>query len=330
MDPADYKDRRFLRWISQGRLAGWQFFFDRKNYKETKFFNVRKFGGIDGAYEEAIRYREEFLRTAGELGVLDGDEDAERFAPPLILKLSPRNSSGIVGVSRSIRQRDDRPRPEEYWVANVKSPEGIQKQKRFSIPKHGEKEALSLAIRTRREYEENVLSTFTEARHRKLIRRHIDELDTLLEWVSELEDSSDVFFFLGTINNPVLENTQKESMLNVRIGQRQFRTAVLKYWNHQCAITQASVFLTASHIKPWKSSNDSERLDVFNGLALSPVYDRAFDAGYITFNNHGTILISEKLRGNAKELGISGNERIRNLNFRHRKYLAYHREVVYE
>jgi predicted restriction endonuclease len=326
MDLSKYKDRLYLKWIKQRNLSGWQFAFERLSYHETKFFNVNKYGGADGAYKAALQYRNEFLEAAGELGVL---HENARYVAPLVLKLSPRNTSGIVGVSRSYREREDRKSPEEYWVANFQNSEGKNKQRKYSIHQYGEKGALKLAIERRKQFEEEVLSRLPDTFSNQEIKQHIDELGTLLEWIDELEDDSEVFFFLGTINNPLLNSTQKQDMLNVRIGQRRFRKNVLDYWGHRCAVSNAKTFLNAGHIKPWKNSDDSERLDVFNGLALSPVYDRAFDVGLITFDAEGRIVVAELLKPDIENLAITGNEQISGLTFRHQKYLEYHRNEVY-
>ena len=40
--------------------------------------------------------------------------------------------------------------------------------------------------------------------------------------------------------------------------------------------------LVARHIKPWKDSTSTERLDLRNGLAACPSHDVAFDTGLIT------------------------------------------------
>ena len=90
------------------------------------------------------------------------------------------------------------------------------------------------------------------------------------------------------------------------------------------------MFLTAGHIKPWREANDKERLDKYNGLLLSPVYDKAFDLGYISFENCGTILISKKLLEDAKQLGISGKEKIENINPLSHKYLEFHRNNIFK
>lgn len=67
--------------------------------------------------------------------------------------------------------------------------------------------------------------------------------------------------------------TEVERMVVQRIGQDQFRTGLLEYWEGRCAITGLGIasLLRASHIKPWsKCATDAERLDVYNGLLLAP------------------------------------------------------------
>ena len=85
--------------------------------------------------------------------------------------------------------------------------------------------------------------------------------------------------------------------------------------------------LIASHIKPWKDSTNTERLDVFNGLLLIPNLDKAFDSGLITFDNNGKIKISSKLV-DPEKLGIKTDQNIL-LDDQHKKYLKFHRENVY-
>jgi 5-methylcytosine-specific restriction protein A len=89
--------------------------------------------------------------------------------------------------------------------------------------------------------------------------------------------------------------------------------------------------LRASHIKPWRDSNNFERLDPYNGLPLAPGYDAAFDEGFITFNSIGGIVISEHLSSkHLLQLGISRNARIEKLGPRQLAYLEYHRAEVFE
>lgn len=329
IDLAKYPDRRNLKRINNPSYPGWQFATELKGLEETKFFSDSKFGSTDKAYEAAIAYRDDFIKAATELGVMGAGVISGPREVPVDLTLSARNTSGIIGVSRSYRKREDRKSPDISWVSNYKE-NGIEKQKRFTVSKLGEKQALYDAISFRRDYIQKATLNIENEGKRRLVESHIDELNGLLEYVAELHDDSDVFFFLGTINNPLLGNTDKQNMLNVRIGQRRFRKNVLDYWKHKCAVTGASVFLTAGHIKPWAMSSNVERLDVFNGLALTPVYDKAFDTGYITFDNNGLIVISSKLNEDAENLGLTGREKIDGLTFLHQKYLSYHRSEVFK
>jgi predicted restriction endonuclease len=134
---------------------------------------------------------------------------------------------------------------------------------------------------------------------------------------------------MSTINSSTISPTEKQDILAIRIGQARFRKLVSAFWHGRCAITGSTQFLTAGHIKPWSESSDVERLDPFNGLALSPVYDKAFDIGLITFENIGQIRVSPLLMLNAPLLGITGRERITGLSPRHFPYLEYHRSKCF-
>lgn len=67
--------------------------------------------------------------------------------------------------------------------------------------------------------------------------------------------------------------------------QRAFANAVKKNYGYRCAVTGISSveFLVASHIVPW-AVDQSIRLDPGNGICLSTLVDRAFDAGFITID----------------------------------------------
>ncbi len=326
MDDEEFPDRKYLKRLDRGNEHRWQFQFERDPIKESKNFSDSKYGSKALSYQAAKDYRDQFLKSAFDLGILDPNDPSLRHSIPLVLALSPRNTSGIVGVSREHRERKDRKAPEMNWVANYQDETGKNKQKSFPITRLGEKEALFRAVTFRRDFVARIAEGTTNAIKREYVEKHLQELNALLEYIAALEEDADVFFFLGTINNPLLSSTTKQEMLNVRIGQQRFRKLVLDMWGHRCAITGASQFITASHIKPWSVSDNSERLDPFNGLALSPVYDKAFDVGLISFDDEGKILISNRLAKDAPLLGISGQEHIKELNFLHKKYLSYHRQ----
>lgn len=323
-----YPDRKFIKRSNQPKYMGWQFSYERPELYETKFFNDKKYGGIDGAYVAAKEYRDEFLEVAKELGVYDENSSRTKLLP-VNIKLSPRNTSGIVGVCRSVSQREDRKKAEITWRAGYQNSKGQNRQKGYSVQGLGEKTAFYEAIKYRRNFLLSVYDTLDNDVAKGILEEHIEEFDAILEYASELVDDSDVFFFLGALNNPYLESTSKKEMLDIRVGQYRFRKLVMSYWENKCAVTGIRHFLTAGHIKPWRDSDNAERLDVFNGLSLSPVYDKAFDKGLISFGNDGQIIISKKLEAEASLLGISPADKLSGkLNFLHQKYLTWHRERI--
>ena len=91
--------------------------------------------------------------------------------------------------------------------------------------------------------------------------------------------------------------TSAAALVKIRIGQQKFRTDVLAACGNSCGVLNIPfpALLRASHIKPWAVSNDNERLDPNNGIALSAHLDVLFDQGLISFQAGGLILISSKL-----------------------------------
>lgn len=130
------------------------------------------------------------------------------------------------------------------------------------------------------------------------------------------------------ISNKTISITEKQNLTLSRIGQGKFRNQLIEYWDG-CSVTNLKKvnLLTASHIKPWSKSNNIERLDLNNGLLLTPNYDKLFDKGYINFNNNGFIVISKYLNLKDQEiLNIDPNSKIERLNNYHKEYLNYHFE----
>lgn len=127
--------------------------------------------------------------------------------------------------------------------------------------------------------------------------------------------------------------TEAERLVVQRVGQNLFRQALLDYWRGQCAVTGLAVpeLLRASHIKPWaKCATDNERLDVFNGLLLAPHIDALFDGGWISFADHGGVLVSKALSDKAcEQLGVLRQWVVQRLTGGHRAYLDHHRQQVF-
>lgn len=123
-------------------------------------------------------------------------------------------------------------------------------------------------------------------------------------------------------------STTKEQLLLARVGQGQFRQGVLEMWSDCCCVTGSRLAVRASHIKPWRSCSDEERLDVNNGLPLVATLDALFDAHLISFDISGRIIISSQIPEHEQNcLGITGDMRLRNsLSEVAELYMQTHRE----
>lgn len=127
--------------------------------------------------------------------------------------------------------------------------------------------------------------------------------------------------------------TERKGLVTSRIGQGAYRKRIIHRWEYKCAVTGFDKLevLIASHIVPWSKSTDSERIDIHNGLLLSPTYDALFDKHLISFENDGKIILSNKIETDAfAKIGIDGKERINNLSEYNNIYLDKHRALFNE
>ena len=122
----------------------------------------------------------------------------------------------------------------------------------------------------------------------------------------------------------------------VRVGQKFFRTAVLSTYREQCCITGLSLptLLVASHIIPW-SHDKRNRMNPRNGLLLSALHDKAFDAGIITLNDDMTVRVSRVVNDNAffssSIASYDGHPISLPEKFGpDREFLRYHRERIFQ
>ncbi|MFT5297939.1 MAG: hypothetical protein ACI92X_002088 [Dokdonia sp.] len=128
-----------------------------------------------------------------------------------------------------------------------------------------------------------------------------------------------------------LSETDRIILIKARKGQGIYRDSLIKLWG-ACAITGCDnkSILRASHIKPWKSSNNKDRLNRFNGLLLTANFDLLFDQGLITFCNQGNIIISSNLdQKTQKILGVNLDISI-DLAQEHFPFLEFHRSEVFQ
>lgn len=127
--------------------------------------------------------------------------------------------------------------------------------------------------------------------------------------------------------------TERRGLVTSRVGQGYYKSRLLDKWNSKCSVTGVGItkILIGSHIVPWRDSNDDERLDVDNGILLTPNLDGLFDKYLITFDDNGKIVFSKKLDINELTiLGINNEMKISSVNSRMKNYLKRHREKFYE
>ncbi|MGN6242137.1 MAG: HNH endonuclease [Motilibacteraceae bacterium] len=134
----------------------------------------------------------------------------------------------------------------------------------------------------------------------------------------------------GLLGRTDLDATQRRQLVNARAGQGLFRNNV-RLNERACRVTGVSQphHLRASHIKPWRASDDVERLHGCNGLLLAPHVDHLFDRGFISFDDDGQLMISPALEGDvvtAWKLQVPAN--VGAFNVDQKYFLAYHRGHV--
>lgn len=157
----------------------------------------------------------------------------------------------------------------------------------------------------------------------------------LSDWLIEQLDSYqlDQVQDLNAVKNDktVKDETERGRLMQARLGQGKFRQDLIALYKH-CILTGITTLdlLIASHIKPWRQSNNQERLDKHNGLLLASHIDRLFDKGYISFDKNGNLLISPQLPlEDQQKLGIKKEMSIQ-VSDQTMKYMAAHREHIYK
>lgn len=147
--------------------------------------------------------------------------------------------------------------------------------------------------------------------------------------ISELALTNDL---RAIISQKTWDSTTVQALVDARVGQGKFRADVLQLWNRRCAVTGSTTIdaIRASHIKPWRDSTNKERLDSTNGLPLVASLDALFDAGLISFEDSGRMLVSSKLSPSEREIyGIVGKTLTTKPLSKTATYLLYHRTTLY-
>lgn len=163
----------------------------------------------------------------------------------------------------------------------------------------------------------------------KLTKEIGERIGELANIKNQFTSNEDRFVDQSDFKTP--DKTSRRGLVTSRVGQGEYRQRILRRWKNKCAVTGSGVkeILIASHIVPWRDSNNQERLDVDNGILLSPVFDALFDRHLISFGDDGKIIISSSVKlSDLKNLGILGNEYITGLTDGNKKYLQRHRKKL--
>jgi len=139
---------------------------------------------------------------------------------------------------------------------------------------------------------------------------------------------------LELVPSNVEPKSKNGDIKDARLGQGKYREQMLEECPF-CPITMINDerLLIASHAKPWAVSTDKEKVDPKNGLILSPLFDKLFDKGFITFTDDKYMKLSNWITPqNYKRMGLKDNTYIQMLPLDKErcKYLAYHRDSVFK
>jgi hypothetical protein len=147
----------------------------------------------------------------------------------------------------------------------------------------------------------------------------------LIEWEDLLQAkiASDMSF----------SETTRKALIFARRGQGKFKENVARF-ERECRLThvQNPSHLIASHIKPWRESDNSERLSAGNGLLLTPTIDHLFDRGFISFGDEGDVLVSPVAdKESLMRMGVSCDRPIFAGSFSgdQKYFLDYHRKEIF-
>ncbi len=139
--------------------------------------------------------------------------------------------------------------------------------------------------------------------------KNVSKLDRQI-W-EEFFSDTDTFFAqmaLEQLEYPHPKSTQKdhsgfreggdyEYTAKGRTNQDYFRDMLLATYDNKCCITGIAEpeLLIASHIVPW-ATDRALRTDPRNGLCLNALHDKAFDRGFISFDEDYSLILAPKLR----------------------------------
>jgi hypothetical protein len=318
---SEEKEQLDIQYLYRGENL-WQF----RIAEHTPDYHTKSFSDSgrhsDVSLQEAREYRNAFFEKNPHL---------RPSRPILRLQLQKNNRTGIIGVNYS-ESKLPSGTISCNWQMTCPHPTGGSKKPKtaaFSAKKHGETRALMMAVQARRDATLEFESVAQTDQDRQDIKNLIGEYDDIIAELQESIEKGSDSALLGIIRE-ARDATSKRSEISVRLGQHRFRRLVLERSQGRCAATGADILVTAAHIKPWQVASNFDRINPDNGLALSLLYHRAFDLGYISFSDDGTILVSERYRERLLQVGLNLSVKLNGLTEEHRPFLEHHRKQIFQ
>ena len=115
-------DRKHISRVKTGKTNGWQVRMMRENIKHSKFFSVKRFGGVAKALEAAKKYRNS------------------------LVKLAPPSRQNAVDLSPNAGICLETCGSYKAWVASWVDETGTRRRKKFNVRKHGNLKAKMLSL----------------------------------------------------------------------------------------------------------------------------------------------------------------------------------------
>ncbi len=134
------------------------------------------------------------------------------------------------------------------------------------------------------------------------------------------------------LETPLITDTERKALILARRGQGLFRQNVMRI-EKACRVTGVTrtEHLVASHTKPWRDSDNDERLNGENGFVLTPTIDHLFDRGFISFENNGRLIVSPRADlVSLARMGIDPTQvtHVGAFSSGQKQFLDYHREFI--
>jgi restriction endonuclease len=178
-------------------------------------------------------------------------------------------------------------------------------------------------------FQQGIESGFIERKYNQIsyLWNLLDKLDDLKRVGDDLYFAEDAQRIFGNLDE--ITARKRDPYLHRLYKNQLQEESEEHYGNVKCMLEKlAYPVLIASHIKPFVLSDATEAYDPNNGLLLSRTLDSLFDLKYISFDDEGNMMKSERLSNDVWQRWCNVKLDNNLLNDKRKSYLAYHRELM--